>query len=329
MPPPMMCMGLLILVRCCVTSAASSLACSRAVFLYTADISEGVCETMANGFSKRGALKDGWALARRSASATLPYYLIAAVILIALTLIEGEISPPDYVLLLLIVLQTLLFSAVSARFYLSAMGTKGERDFVRDPARLFLATLLMAFLFAIILFLIGLFLVLLSGIMLGLEGFDPEAAQGDAGGFDQTMIAIMGGPSGIVLALLIVVSSLAIGWLAARLTLFGVATIAAKQIRVFRTWSWTKGHGVDLVIAGLLAVIVPNVIVVIGYIGMEVVLSGRSFLDVYELDAWQTLTLEAFHFAIAWPVFLLGHGYAVAAFRQLNPEMLDVEAAFG
>ena len=51
---------------------------------------------------------------------------------------------------------------------------------------------------------------------------------------------------------------------------------------------------------------------------------------ILRLPLWlMTLVTEGVGFAFYYPVFLLGHGFAVAVYRQLSPELVDVEDAFG
>jgi hypothetical protein len=63
----------------------------------------------------------------------------------------------------------------------------------------------------------------------------------------------------LILTVLVGLAGAVLFWLLGRLALAPVATIALRQVSVFRTWRWTRGNGGRLVMC-LLAVFVPPMI---------------------------------------------------------------------
>lgn len=278
---------------------------------------------MAKPFSGTLAIAQGVRHARETAMAVLPYYLVASGVLVGVTLLRKTLVAPDYVALIVTALEALLFSAVAAQFY--GRATKSDAiSLVRGALRLCSAAMLVLLLFTLLIFLAGFFLSILSGLLLAVEEFDPIAAETDprvlAGSISQLIV----GPGGVILAVLISVMALGMGWLAARLVMFGVATSVAGKVQIFRTWGWTRGHGFRLLASGSLMVAAPFVAAILVNIGIDNVLMAQGSVPV----SLRIFSIEGLDHLIGWPVFLLGHGFAVAAYEQLSPRLLDVEANF-
>lgn len=280
---------------------------------------------MEKTFSKREALKQTYASARMLALPILPYFLVAASVVIALYTVSAVMSggsTPDFLIGLV---ELILISSVAVLFYLRALKRSDPAEhLLRDTRNVFFATLLMGLLFGIIGFLLALFLSVFAGILLANDGFDPETFNDDPALIAQQIGAFLQEPAGMLIGALLLVACLALAWLAARLVLYGIATAASGRIRVFETWGWSKQNGFSILLVGLVVSFLPSAIMLAGILGIT------HQLEITTTSLWQaTLINETTRFGLLYPVFLLGHGFAVAVYRQLSPELVDVEDAFG
>lgn len=280
---------------------------------------------MEKTFSKREALKQTYATARMLALPILPYFLVAASVVIALYTVSAVMSggsTPDFLIGLV---ELILISSVAVLFYLKALKRSDPAEhLLRDTRNVFFATLLMGLLFGIIGFLLALFFSVFAGILLANDGFDPETFNDDPALIAQQIGAFLQEPAGMIIGALLLVACLALAWLAARLVLYGIATAASGRIRVFETWGWSKQNGFSILLVGLVVSFLPSAIMLAGILGIT------HQLETATTSLWQaTLINETSRFGLLYPVFLLGHGFAVAVYRQLSPELVDVEDAFG
>lgn len=277
---------------------------------------------------KRRVFLDSFRIARQGAWPVLSYFVIVAFVMIAVTGATRAVTGHLWLEFSTDLLEMLLITVVAERFYAQALLSTSHKTLIGVSLKLFLAALLVGLLFFIIGFLVFLFLILLSGIFLGLEGFSPRDSQRESEIFFEALNAILASPSGWLLAGLIMICFLSLGWLAARLTLFGVATADAGRIRIFQTWGWTHKNGFALMLMGGLLVAIPLLILLAANLGFEYIFTGRDILDEAPLTVSQSVLLVSLEYIVSYPIFLLGHGYAVAVYRQLCPELVDIERTF-
>ena len=280
---------------------------------------------MEKTFSKSEALRATFTFAWEQVLRILPYYLVVCFIVMALSVLNimtGGGAGRDFLIGLV---ELILISAVAVLFYLRALKHSQPAEYLlRDTRNVFFATLLVALLFLIVGFLIALFLSVFAGILLANDGFDPAALGDDTAEIAEQIAVFLQQPEGVIIAVLVLISLVALSWLAARLILYGVATAVAGRVRVFETWGWTRQHGVQILLAGFVVSFLPLFIARLANFAIG---SDGAIL---RLPLWfMTLVTEGVGFVFYYPVFLLGHGFAVAVYRQLSPELVDVEDAFG
>ena len=219
---------------------------------------------------------------------------------------------------------TFVAACAAAVFYQRALGVSEATGILQPGARLFLGSLLVQLALLIIAFFCALFLILMGGIFLGTEGFDPEIAAEDPAEFARSLAAILDGPAGWILSLLLLAALAGLAWIALRLLLFGVGTVARGELVIFQTWGWTEGHVAKLALASLVLVVVPWSVAILLATALEGLLGYEAGVS----SVLATFLVEFGASVLAYPVFLLGHGFAVSVFRQLSPDMMDLEGAF-
>lgn len=284
----------------------------------------------ATDFNIRQAISEGVLTARNMALPTAPYYLIAGLIAGALLVFDHAFSTNEITTIIAYLVEIILTCMVAVVFYRLAVdeGQPGEK-IVRNTRNLFLAMALVSILFGIVLFLLLLFFSIFSGILLATTGFDPVAVENDPALWGDEVSRLLGSPAGLVLSILVLMALAGLFWLSARLVLYGVTTVVSGRIRVFQTWGWTRGAGLGITIAGSVMVFLPLVLAILVALFLESAVTGTSLLEESVLSVPQNIMVEVGTLVLSWPIFLLGHGFAVAVYNQLCPELLDVEEAFG
>lgn len=280
---------------------------------------------MTKTFSKRDALMESYQVARKLALPLLPYYLVAAGLIVALYVLSTLINAAEAVTFVIDILGIVLMCSIAVMFYLRALQRQDPlANLIRDTTNLFLATLLVALLFSIMGFLHGLFLVVFAGILLVADGFDPEAFEGNNAEITSQITQFLQQPEGFIIGVLLLITLFVLGWLAARLVTFGIATAAFGRIRVFQTWGWTRGHALSLMLTGAVVSLLPFIVMLTASLVVSFQLEDTN------LPRWLVqLVDQCVMYTLFYPAFLLGHGFAVAVYRQLCTELLDVEDAFG
>jgi hypothetical protein len=206
---------------------------------------------------------------------------------------------------------------------------------VQDGWRLALANLAVYSLFLIIGFLIIVFLSVLAGILLGTSGYDPEAL-GDPTEIFQSLSALSSSGGGVVLYVMLFGAAAMLIWLALRLTLFGISTVATNKVVIFRSWSWTKGHALRLFIISLVTLLAPFLIGQILFTdlaeayGFTTLFSPQSAINDEPNDNFNFRLLFSFtEILIMAPYILIGHGMAASIYRQIAPQDVDVGETVG
>ncbi|MEL7130261.1 MAG: hypothetical protein AAGK23_12010 [Pseudomonadota bacterium] len=272
---------------------------------------------IALGASVRGTLNRASALALPVA----PYFAVLAAISllvrggVLMLGVEGLAAQTPYVL------STILWLIVAARTYQLGLGRTDDANLFSGSIRLGLATSLILFLFSMVIFIIGLFLVIFSGILLATVDFDPEKAETDPAEFARAAGELATSAGGVILVLLIIAAVLGIGWIAARLVLFGVKTIEVDRVRVLQTWDQTRGNGWKILALGTLLVALPYLLAALGSLGVY------SFFGGPTLTA--DLSAQAVYWIVAFPAFLISHAFALHVHGSVTEYAVDVENAFG
>ncbi len=287
------------------------------------------------GFNGRQAIGEGSKLARQLALSTMPYYLIACLISVALYTASAYFFMPPLVDYTVYIVELALSCMVTVVFYRLAVEVGNPaRKLIRDTRNLFWASVLVGLLYLILIFIIALFLMLFSGILLAISGFDPSQADNGSSAanpapqdlfYSEAIDEVLFSPSGVILALLVSVAVGGLAWLAARLVLFGIVTVVSGRIRIFQTWAWTGGAARNIAWSSGFMVVLPFLISVMALYLLDAQLSPTD-----EGAPWQSvLIFNLIAYILYWPAMLLGHGYAVAVYNQLCPELLDIDEAFG
>ncbi|MEO0982925.1 MAG: hypothetical protein AAFX03_09770 [Pseudomonadota bacterium] len=165
-------------------------------------------------------------------------------------------------------------------------------------------------------FFIGFFVVfglsILAGVFLSdATGLDQEAAQADPDAIRRALGEMAWTPYGFALWTACAAGAGALAFLALRLFLFGAATAAAGEAKVFETWPRTRGRALTLALIAAATHVAPFAVAMGLAWGASAIAEGLSAPIVAPAAA-------GFVSVLAGAVFLLpGHGAAAALHRRL------------
>ena len=225
----------------------------------------------------------------------------------------------------------------SATMYRRLLPEAGTRTVLADAIRLFLANLAVYGLFFIVIFLLTLFFSIFAGVLIDASGYDPSQNGQSPEEVWASIEALNQSGAASVLYILLVIATAGLVWLGLRLFLFGAATVAERNLTIFRSWPWTARHVARIALLWVSLQLVPWLVlgVVASWIlhlgGMQTIFSfyagapaapaGTGPLGLSALVAAATLILA--------PFYWLGHGLAAALYNRLAPNKVDAETTFG
>ena len=278
------------------------------------------------------AAQYSWSFTIHSFVRTLPAFLVRALIAGATTAavcstLNGGAVPLD--LLGNILGLAITFSCLAMALRLALAGSfEGFTglQFGQDEIRLFFAHIIY---YALLFFLgmVAIFVVVLLTLPLfAMLAPDMTAIADDPEAFQQMMEEFSRSPRGTFLSVVILLlTSLPLLYLAARLVTFPAATLMRKRIMIFETWSWTKGH-VRPVILALLLTLAPLWILMMAGVWVSSAVSGIPITVGSPLAGDVVLNpLSGFVFGFLTSVFsipftLAGAGLSAFMYKGFDPE---------
>lgn len=172
------------------------------------------------------------------------------------------------------------------------------------------ANLAVYFLFAMLLIFVAPFLNLLSGILIQAKGVFELGADSTPEEIGQATLDLLPSAYGAVFVAACVAGFGALGWIALRLALYGAATAATGEARVFRTWRLTRGQIRALLPASLATHVLPFA----AAIGLNMAL--HAAMPQTGAGHFVSGAVGVLLFA---PFLLAGHGMAASAWQYLKP----------
>ena len=298
---------------------------------------------MAGTLSIRRTISDSYSFAVRAALPSLPWLVLfaAGMMIYAASTLRPGVPAGSAVSAMSLAwwLPGISIAFITGVFYSTALyhlalPERQERTPGSDVWRLLRANAAVYALSLLISIIVIVFLSIAAGILINASGYQPEAGD-DPTDIIRSMAALSTSGGAIVLYVLMAMIFALLIWLAFRLMLYGVATVAGGRIMIFQTWPWTKGYLWKLQIITTVALLAP-------YLVSQLLIAGLSeslgYPSVFSLDRAMNYVPDgmliplALAFAgtlITAPVYLLGHGMAASIYRQISPHKVDVEATFG
>jgi len=195
---------------------------------------------------------------------------------------------------------------VSRVLYASLMGPRAGTFLPLAHAN---SAVYLAFLF--IGFFVAFFLLILPGILIEAQGRYDLGADASPELVQTAFLAMLPTAYGAVFLLMAVAGLGVLSFFALRLTLFGAATVAAGEAKVFQTFPWTRGHVLKLGLAALVTHVAPFAAGLAANAALQTVLPDT--LAGHALQGAAGICLFA-------PFLLAGHGMAAAAHHALAPQ---------
>jgi hypothetical protein len=155
---------------------------------------------------------------------------------------------------------------------------------------------------------IGFFLAILPGILLEASGRTDLGADTPPVVVQAAFMDMLPTAYGAVFLIACAVGLWALCLMALRLLLIGAATVSLGETMVFRTWPWTKGHGLRLGLAAMVTHVAPFALAVAANAALHPVFATSS-AGLFAGGALGSLLLV--------PFILAGHGLAVAVMPRL------------
>lgn len=225
----------------------------------------------------------------------------------------------------------------SADMYRKLLPEAGTRGVLADAIRLLIANLALYGLYFILIFLLTLFFSIFAGVLIGSAGYDPSEATDSSVAVWESIRTLSSSGGAVVLYLLLLISAAALVWLGLRLFLFGAATVAERNLTIFRSWSWTSGHVARIALLWSFLQLLPWLVLTLVATGIMYAMGFDSVFSPFtgatenlsqEQHAIRAVAIGIGTFVMA-PFYWLGHGLAVAIYQRLAPNRIDAETTFG
>ncbi len=225
----------------------------------------------------------------------------------------------------------------SADMYRKLLPEAGTRSVISDAIRLFLANLAVYGLYFVLLFLLTLFFSILAGVLIGSTGYDPSETLDSTEAVWESIRALSSSGGAVVWYLLLPIAAAGLVWLGLRLFLFGVATVAERDLTIFRSWPWTSKHVSRIALLWIFLQLIPWLILTLAATGVMYAMGFEGVFSFYtgappDADASRAI-LRGVSTGVAMlvtaPFYWLGHGLAVALYQRLAPNRVDAESTFG
>lgn len=296
--------------------------------------------TAVSSLSTSSLMRDTLASARKVSVATLPALLLFC-IAVGVQSYFNTLASQGGQLVFLWVLSGIVTIFIgcfwSADMYRKLLPEAGTRGVLADALRLLVANLAVYGLYFLLLFLLTLFFSIFAGVLIGSAGYDPSDAPTSTEAVWQSMRALSSSGGAVVLYLLLLLAAAALVWLGLRLMLFGAATVAERNLVIFRSWSWTSGHAARIALLWAFLQLIPWLVLTLVATGVMYTMGFESVFSPFT-GGEQGLS-QAQHLMralavglgtlVTAPVYWLGHGLAVAIYQRLAPNRVDADTTFG
>lgn len=246
-------------------------------------------------------------------------YLAAFALSVALVMLLPRVDLDPLVSLFLEVISLAVAFAAgciySAKLYGLALRTGPDFPSRDDVFNLGMANAAIYGCFAIVGFLLSLFPFILSGVLVAhVTGLDGETAETNPDAVQSAFAEMFSGPAGLLVGLVSVLSLVVLAYLALRLVLFGIATFARSEIRVFSTWRWTRENLQVIAPIAFFTHLLPGLIWFSLIVLMDGALGGGGPATV----------LKAFLATLLAALFILpGHGMAARVYIAIAPNLSE------
>ena len=250
---------------------------------------------------------EAWRLAARACLPSLPWLGLLMVLAGLYRLVLGmEVNGAAIVALNLMAAVFFAGVAYSLNIYRTMLGARSGKylQLVHVNLAVYVAVLFVAVF-------IGFFLAILPGILLEASGRTELGAETAPAVVQAAFMDMLPTAYGAVFLIACALGLWALCFLAVRLLLVGAATVSRGETMVFRTWPWTKGHGLRLSLAALVTHVAPFGLAVAINAALNPLL-GTSAAGHFIGGALGILLLA--------PFILAGHGLAVTVLPRLMPD---------
>lgn len=253
---------------------------------------------------------ESWRFALRGFVPSLPWLaglmVSAGFYRLALSSAAGGNLPVAFILLAAVFVAGV---AYSLRVYQAMLGRPAGKFLQLAHANL---AAYMAFVFVGVF--ISFFLAILPGILLEASGRSDLGADTSPAVLQAAFMDMLPTAYGVVYLAVCAAGLWALCFLALRLLAIGAATVSQGETMVFRTWPWTRGHGMRLGLAAMGTHVAPFAIAVAANAALDPVLGAGP------AGRFASGVLGVFLLA---PFILAGHGLAVTVLRRLMPDAND------
>ncbi|MEM5517817.1 hypothetical protein WNY37_12740 [Henriciella sp. AS95] len=225
----------------------------------------------------------------------------------------------------------------SADMYRRILPEAGTRSVISDAIRLFLANLAIYGLYFVLLFLLTLFFSIFAGVLIGSTGYDPSETLDSSQAVWESIRALSSSGGAVVLYLLLLLAAAGLVWLGLRLFLFGVATVAERDLTIFRSWPWTSKHVSRIALLWVFLQLIPWLVLTLVATGVMYAMGFEAVFSFYTGAAEDAEMSQSVMRAVATglatlvtaPFYWLGHGLAAALYQRLAPNRVDADTTFG
>ncbi|MGB3624608.1 MAG: hypothetical protein WA989_02200, partial [Henriciella sp.] len=168
-------------------------------------------------------------------------------------------------------------------------------------------------------------------------GYDPSNTADSGVAVWQSLRTLSSSGGAIVLYLLLLLAAASLVWLGLRLFLFGAATVAERNLTIFRSWSWTSGHAARIALLWCFLQLLPWLVLTLVATGIMYAAGLGSVFSPFtgapeglteDQYAIRAIAIGAGTLVMA-PFYWLGHGLAVAIYQRLAPNRVDADMTFG
>ncbi len=261
---------------------------------------------------------DAFGFLRTQTVGLLPLLALAIVAIFIAEYVTTRALSPSVSAIIVLIIEFIGVAAVSVIAYRRGLGVGGTRGLFPVTLTLCLAHLLVAVLFGILGTLLFVLLALFAGILIGADDVDLTVSLTSAEDL-YALVSTVSPPVQIILGALLVLALAAVIWMLMRLVLFGIATAVHERVMIFRTWGWTKGHALRILVFGVVFV-VPAVTFVALAEATYTTDPGEITGKLGGMAAYTIFTTVN---------LLLGNAASVALYKQLAPMRVDYEDTFG
>lgn len=277
------------------------------------------------------AVKTSWSFAAVAWMPALPAYIFRA-LMTGFMLSAVSVSGESFQILKTLGVFLLLFAEIACLSLTLRLAVRGEYEgffgiqVSGDEGRLLIAELLYIILIWFVV-LISVFVAFnFASVFVSTTIADPQSIQDDEAALLKAITDAFQTPIGVLIALVLAfAAAIPVLYMMARLVTFSAATIGRKKIMIFETWSWTKGHAFQIMIAIVVAMLPFFVIYQLGGFMISSALGlGFNFLladpeEVANVSKTQTFIYGAAISMLSMPINLVFSGLSAFMYNGFKP----------